>query len=404
MKTLDRFLKYVSVDTQSDPDAECFPSTAKQKVLLEMLKNELIEIGVSNVRMDENGYVYASIPANCEGKPAIGFLSHADTSSAVSGESVKPSIIRYEGGDIVLNKEKNIVMKAETYTSLADNIGKELIVTDGTTLLGADDKAGVAEIMTMAEFFLNNPDVKHGEILIAFTPDEEVGRGVEFFDMNEFKADFAYTVDGGALGEIEYENFNAAAMTITAHGVSIHPGSAKDMMINAVEVLMDFHSLLPVQMRPQYTENYEGFYHLDKISGSVQEAKSDYIIRDHDKTKFEEKKAYALKAAELINAKYGEGVLEIKLKDSYYNMREYVEKHMELIRNAEKAMENLGVQPVVVPIRGGTDGAQLTYRGLVCPNLCAGGYNFHGIYEYIPVESLDRIAEILIEIVKIFAE
>lgn len=222
--------------------------------------------------------------------------------------------------------------------------------------------------------------------------------------MNEFKADFAYTVDGGALGEIEYENFNAAAMTITAHGVSIHPGSAKDMMINAVEVLMDFHSLLPVQMRPQYTENYEGFYHLDKISGSVQEAKSDYIIRDHDKTKFEEKKAYALKAAELINAKYGEGVLEIKLKDSYYNMREYVEKHMELIRNAEKAMENLGVQPVVVPIRGGTDGAQLTYRGLVCPNLCAGGYNFHGIYEYIPVESLDRIAEILIEIVKIFAE
>ncbi len=404
MKTLDRFLKYVSVDTESDPDAECFPSTAKQKNLLELLKNELIEMGVSNARMDENGYVYASIPANCEGRPAIGFLSHVDTSSAVSGANVKPAIIKYEGGDIVLNKEKNIVMKAETYASLAENAGKELVVTDGTTLLGADDKAGVAEIMSMAEFFIENPDVKHGEILISFTPDEEIGRGVEFFNMDEFKADFAYTVDGGALGEIEYENFNAAAMTLTAHGVSIHPGSAKNMMINAVEVLMDFHSLLPAEMRPQYTENYEGFYHLDKISGSVQEAKSDYIIRDHDKAKFEAKKNYALKAAELINAKYGEGTLDIKIKDSYYNMREFVEKHMELVHNAEKAMENVGVTPVVVPIRGGTDGAQLTYRGLVCPNLCTGGYNFHGIYEYIPVASLDKIVNILIEIVKIFAE
>lgn len=404
MKTLDRFLKYISVDTESDPDSTSFPSTEKQKVLLNALKEELIEIGASNVKMDDNGYVYASIPANCQGKPAIGFLSHVDTSCAVSGANVRPRIIRYEGGDIVLNEEKNIVMKAEIYQNLSENIGKELIVTDGTTLLGADDKAGVAEIMTMAEYFLNNPEVKHGEILIAFTPDEEVGRGVEFFNLDDFKADFAYTVDGGALGELEYENFNAAALTVFAHGVSIHPGSAKDMMINAIEVLMDFHSQLPVQMKPQYTEKYEGFYHIDKISGNVQEATSEYIIRDHDMKKFEAKKAFALKAAEFINEKYGEGVLEVKLKDSYYNMRQFVEQHIELVRNAEKAMNNLGVTPTIVPIRGGTDGAQLTYKGLVCPNLCTGGYNFHGIYEYIPVESLDKIVEILIEIVKIFAE
>ncbi|MEG1923739.1 MAG: peptidase T [Clostridia bacterium] len=402
-KVLDRFLKYVAIDTESDPKSESYPSSQKQKNLLKELVLELLELGIENARMDENGYVYASIPATIKDGVKLGFLAHVDTSSAVSGKNIQTKIVyNYDGKDIVLNEKLNIVMSPNVYPVLKDCINQDLIVTDGTTLLGADDKAGIAEIMAMAEYYMSHKEIPHGEILIAFTPDEEVGSGVKYFNLNEFKADYAYTIDGGALGEIEYENFNAASMEVLAHGASIHPGTAKDRMINAIEVLYDFHNLLPCQMRPQYTEKYEGFYHLDEICGKVQEANANYIIRDHDWTKFQEKKEYAKKACNLINEKYGKCVLEVNIKDSYYNMKEKVLPHMHLIKNAEIAMTKLGVVAQVMPIRGGTDGAHLSFKGLVCPNLCTGGYNFHGIYEFIPIQSMEKIVDILIEIVKLY--
>ncbi|MBE5962051.1 MAG: peptidase T [Lachnospiraceae bacterium] len=405
MDLLERFLKYVSIDTQSVDEMEQVPSTEKERVLANLLVEELKQIGASNVRMDEEHcYVYATIPATTDKKvPAIGFVAHMDTAPALTGTNVKPNIVKnYQGGDIVLNKDLGIVLSPAQSPHLNSCIGKDIITTDGTTLLGADDKAGVAEIMTMAEYLIAHPEIPHGTIQIGFTPDEEVGRGVDFFNVKEFGADFAYTVDGGTLGELEYENFNAAGAKVTIHGLSIHPGSAKGRMVNAILLGMEFQSMIPVFDNPAYTEGYEGFYHLDSMSGTVDEAHLDYIIRDHDKVKFEEKKARFLAIADYLNGKYGEGTFEVAMKDSYYNMKEMVEPHMHLIDNAKKAMETLGVVPEVVPIRGGTDGARLSYMGLPCPNLCTGGANFHGRYEYIPLQDMHTVVELLLEIVKIY--
>ena len=382
-RAAERFLHYVSFDTQSKDDEEQVPSTEKQRVLAEVLKRELEEMGASDVRMSENGYVYAVIPATTD-KPvkALGFISHMDTAPAMSGTDVRPRIVEnYGGGDIVLNEEKQIVMRVKDFPGMADCVGKDLIVTDGTTLLGADDKAGVAEIMEMAEFFLSHPEIPHGKICIGFTPDEEVGRGADFFDVEGFGADVAYTVDGGPIGELEYENFNAASGKVEINGRGVHPGSAKGSMINALLVGMEFQSLLPVFENPMYTEGYEGFFHLDQFSGDVESAHMEYIIRDHDREKFEKKKELFEAAAAYLNRKYGEGTVVVKLKDSYYNMKEKIEP------------ENLYL------IRGGTDGARLSYMGLPCPNLCTGGYNFHGKYEFIPVQSIDTMVEILKDIV-----
>ncbi len=427
MKTvLERFLNYVSYDTESDETSESCPSTAKQLVLAEQLRQELIEMGAADVRVSEFGYVFARIPStigtvsanagdgaqmadSADGAagrtPVLGFIAHMDTSPALSGANVKPRIVHdYDAEDIVLNEEKQIVMKVADFPFLADLRGEDLIVTDGTTLLGADDKAGIAEIMTMAEHFLTHPEIKHGEICIGFTPDEEIGRGADRFDVANFGADIAYTVDGGALGELEYENFNAASGKVTIHGVSIHPGSAKLKMKNALLIGMEFQSLLPAFENPMYTEGYEGFYHLDGMSGGVEEAKMEYIIRDHDRAKFEEKKRFFADVAAFLNRKYGEGTVVCEIRDSYYNMKEKLEPCMYLIDNAEEAMRACGVEPIVVPIRGGTDGARLSYMGLPCPNLCTGGYNYHGKYEFIPAGSLEKTTEILVEIAKRIAE
>lgn len=401
-RAAERFLHYVSFDTQSKDDEEQVPSTEKQRVLAEVLKRELEEMGASDVRMSENGYVYAVIPATTD-KPvkALGFISHMDTAPAMSGTDVRPRIVEnYGGGDIVLNEEKQIVMRVKDFPGMADCVGKDLIVTDGTTLLGADDKAGVAEIMEMAEFFLSHPEIPHGKICIGFTPDEEVGRGADFFDVEGFGADVAYTVDGGPIGELEYENFNAASGKVEINGRGVHPGSAKGSMINALLVGMEFQSLLPVFENPMYTEGYEGFFHLDQFSGDVESAHMEYIIRDHDREKFEKKKELFEAAAAYLNRKYGEGTVVVKLKDSYYNMKEKIEpENLYLIDIAGEAMKALGIAPQVTPIRGGTDGARLSYMGLPCPNLCTGGYNFHGKYEFIPVQSIDTMVEILKDIV-----
>lgn len=401
-RAAERFLHYVSFDTQSKDDEEQVPSTEKQRVLAEVLKRELEEMGASDVRMSENGYVYAVIPATTD-KPvkALGFISHMDTAPAMSGTDVRPRIVEnYGGGDIVLNEEKQIVMRVKDFPGMADCVGKDLIVTDGTTLLGADDKAGVAEIMEMAEFFLSHPEIPHGKICIGFTPDEEVGRGADFFDVEGFGADVAYTVDGGPIGELEYENFNAASGKVEINGRGVHPGSAKGSMINALLVGMEFQSLLPVFENPMYTEGYEGFFHLDQFRGDVESAHMEYIIRDHDREKFEKRKELFEAAAAYLNRKYGEGTVVVKLKDSYYNMKEKIEpENLYLIDIASEAMKALGIAPQVTPIRGGTDGARLSYMGLPCPNLCTGGYNFHGKYEFIPVQSIDTMVEILKDIV-----
>lgn len=401
----ERFLEYVKIDTQSQDDVENVPSTEKQRNLAEILVKELKEIGAENVRLSDHCYVYATIPSNSTKKlPSLGFVAHMDTSNAISGKDVNPRIIKdYDGGEIILNKEQNIRMDATAYPVLSLSKGKDIIVTDGTTLLGADDKAGVAEIMTLAETLINNPEIEHGTIQIGFTPDEEVGRGVDFFDVEGFGADFAYTIDGGELGEIEYENFNAAAGKIQIQGVSIHPGSAKNKMVNALLLAMEFQNMLPANENPMYTENYEGFYMLNALEGTVDSARAVYIIRDHDREQFEAKKVRFLKIGEYLNEKYGQGTFKVEVKDNYYNMKEKVEPHMHLIENAKRAMEEVGVTPMVVPIRGGTDGARLSYMGLPCPNLCAGGNNFHGRYEYVPIQSMEKIVEILLKIVEIYA-
>ena len=398
MKAYERFLKYAAFPTMSDEESETTPSTSKQLVLAEELKKELIELGLTDARLDKYGYVYATLPANTDKKaPAIGFIAHMDTSSEASDTNIKASIVKYEGGDILLNEAENIYMKVSDYPYVENYKGQSLIVSDGTTLIGADDKAGIAEIMTAVEELIKSGK-SHGKICVGFTPDEEIGRGADFFDIENFGADYAYTVDGGALGELEYENFNAASAKITVHGVSIHPGSAKNKMKNASRIASEFDSLLPENEIPEKTEGYEGFHHLISMKGETELATLAYIIRDHDRAKFEEKKANFTEIAKKINEKYGNGTLELVIKDSYYNMREKIEEHMYVIDRAKDAMKQLGIEPRVMPIRGGTDGAHLSFMGLPCPNLCTGGENFHSRFEFVSIESMDKITELLVKI------
>ena len=408
---VDKFLKYVTIDTQSDEDSTTSPSTEKQKDLARLLVGELKEMGASDVRMDEEyGYVYATIPSTLKegGKevPVIGFIAHMDTSPAVSGKDVKPRIVEnYDGKDIVLNQELNIILPVEENPELLEYEGKKLIVTDGTTLLGADDKAGVAEIMTMAQTLLAHPEKEHGTIRIAFTPDEEVGRGVDHFDVEGFQAEYAYTVDGGALGELEYESFNAAGARLHVNGYSVHPGSAKNKMLNAILLAQEFQSLLPVFETPAATEGYEGFYHADRMTGTVESAQVDYIIRDHARELFEKKKAYFRETADFLNKKYGKEIFTVEMQDSYYNMKEKIyPENAHLIDTAVKAMEEAGVTPLIAPIRGGTDGSRLSFMGLPCPNLCTGGMNYHGRYEYVCIESMEKCVEIILNIISLYAE
>ncbi len=389
----ERFLRYVAVDTESAEEVEQVPSTERQHDLARMLCRELQEMGFE-AEHDEHCYVYGTIPGNRPDAPVIGFIAHMDTSPDMSGKDVKAKIVRFTGEDILLNAEKGIVLSVKDYPSLEKYRGEDIICTDGTTLLGADDKAGVAEIMTLAQFYAENPDVPHGTIKIGFTPDEEVGNGPKYFDVKKFGADFAYTLDGGELGEIEYENFNAAAMKVQVKGLGIHPGSSKNKMVNASLIAIEFDSLLPAQQRPAFTEGYEGFFHLHSMQGEVESATLTYIIRDHDAAKFAAKKALALAAGEYLNKKYGEGTVTVEIKDSYRNMAEIIRQHYHLIDNARAAMQAIGVTPVTMPIRGGTDGATLSYMGLPCPNLCTGGANFHGRFEYIPVQSMELTYEI----------
>ena len=391
MDAIDRFLRYVTYDTQSDEHSETSPSTEKQKVLGQALADELGQLGLHKAHMDEHGYVYAWLPATpgSEGIPCVGLIAHMDTSPDAPGAGVNPRIIRYEGGDIVLNEEKGIVMRAAEFESLAKYQGQELIVTDGTTLLGADDKAGVAEIMTAVAYLAEHPEVPHGRIAVCFTPDEEVGQGADRFDVEGFGAAVAYTVDGGELGEIEYENFNAANAGVFVHGVNIHPGEAKNKMKNALLIAMEYNALLPALETPAHTEGYEGFFHLQEMHGKAERATLEYIVRDHDMKRFQERKAMMDKAAEQINRRWGDGTAVVDTQDQYYNMYEVLKDHMEIIELAEAAMKAAGVEhPTHSPIRGGTDGSMLTYRGLLCPNLPSAGHNAHGRYEYAPVESL----------------
>ena len=399
-EVLDRFLRYVSYDTQSKEEEEAIPSTSSQLALAKLLRDELAQMGAAQVRMDEHGYVYAKILSNTSRSvPALGFIAHMDTSPALSGRDVKPQLVKnYDGGDICLNQEHGIVLSPADFPELLEYKGQTLVTTDGTTLLGADDKAGAAEIMSMAAWLLAHPEEEHGDICIAFTPDEEVGRGADLFDVEGFGAAGAYTVDGGALGELEYENFNAASARLTIQGSSIHPGSAKGRMKNAILIGMEFQSLLPTFENPMYTEGYEGFYHLDHMEGNVEQAVLEYIIRDHDREKFEKKKVFFQQAADFLNQKYGENTVQPVIRDSYYNMREVIEPHFYLVERAKAAMEELGITPRIAPIRGGTDGARLSYMGLPCPNLCAGGHNAHGKYEYVSVESMERIVELLVRL------
>ena len=403
-EVIEKFLRYVAIDTESKEEQEQIPSTEKQRNLATLLAEELKEMGAENVRVSENAYVYATIPATTEkNAPSIGFISHMDTAPSFSGKNVKPQFIEnYDGNDICLNKDLHISMSPEQFPDLLKYVGKTLITTDGTTLLGADDKAGVAEIMTMAQYFLSHPEIPHGTIQIGFTPDEEVGQGADLFDVDGFGADIAYTVDGGELGELEYENFNAANVKIHVNGANIHPGSAKHKMKNSILMAYEFYNLLPVFDNPMYTEGYEGFFHLDEISGDVEHTEMVCIIRDHDMEKFNEKKELIQAAADFMNKKYGENTIVLDLKDSYYNMKEKIQPHMELIDLAKETMEELGITPKVTPIRGGTDGARLSYMGLPCPNLCTGGHNFHGKYEFICVESMEKITELLIRLAQKF--
>lgn len=397
MEVTQRFLKYVSFDTTSSETSDTVPTTDHQKVLGRYLAQELAELGLEGAHMDDNGYVYALLPATpgCQA-PALGLIAHMDTSPAVSGADIHPEIVTYQGGDLPLKKAGSL--KVKDFPFLERYIGQELIVTDGTTLLGADDKAGVAEIMSAVEYLLQHPELPHGRIAVGFTPDEEVGQGADHFDVEGFGAAVAYTVDGGELGELEYENFNAANAGVYFHGVNIHPGSAKNKMKNAILIALEFAGMLPPAETPAHTEGYEGFYHLHDMKGSETGAELHYILRDHDRARFEARKEYLGRAADYLNAKYGAGTVELVLKDSYYNMREQIEPHMYLILRARAAMEAAGVTPVEVPIRGGTDGARLSYMGLPCPNLCTGGVNFHGVHEYIPAQALTKMTEVLVNL------
>lgn len=408
-KIADRFLRYVAVDTQSDESSESQPSSERQLVLLKMLRDELIAMGVQ-AELDEYGYVMASIPSNLpsdSGKdvPAVGFIAHVDTSPDASGKDIRPQIIEnYDGGDIPLNGVPGLSIKTGDFPELAEYKGQTLITTDGTTLLGADDKAGVAEIMAMAEYVTTHPEFRHGDIKIGFTPDEEIGRGVVKFDVGRFGAKFAYTMDGGKIGELEYENFNAAAATVRIQGRNIHPGYAKGKMLNAILIGMELNSLLPVEQRPEYTAGYEGFFHIIDFRGSVENAEFSYIIRDHDIDLYEKRKETLKKCVDFINGKYGDGVATVEIRHQYYNMRKEVEPHFHIIEKAVKAMEMEGITPIIQPIRGGTDGANLSFMGLPCPNIFAGGHNFHGKLEFVPVESMEKASKVILNIISLFAE
>lgn len=404
-KILDKFLRYVALDTTSDPESPTQPSTQKQLELSKLLVKELQELGIADATLDKDGYVMATIEANCDCEiPTIGFIAHVDTAPDVSGANIKPQIIsNYDGGDILLSKESGLSLKVEEFPEMAQYKGQTLITTDGTTLLGADDKAGVAEIMSAVEYIVNHPEFKHGKIKIGFTPDEEIGRGVDAFDVARFGADYAYTMDGGMIGELEYENFNAAGAKVHIQGRNIHPGYAKNKMINAIIVAMELNAMLPVEQRPEFTQDYEGFIHVIGFNGSVEEATIQYIVRDHDFAKFEEKKALLTACVEFLNKKYG-NILTLDMKDQYYNMRKEVEPHYHIIDKAVKAMEMAGITPHIQPIRGGTDGARLSFMGLPCPNIFAGGHNFHGKLEFVPLESMEAATKVILNIISLFAE
>lgn len=396
MTVAERFLKYVSYHTTSDEFSETCPSTERQKVLAEALVEEMKAMGIVDAYMDEDGYVYGTVPGDPK-LPVIGLIAHMDTSPDASGENIRAKVVEYCGEDILLNAEKGIYLRESEYESLSNHHGKHLIVTDGTTLLGADDKAGIAEILTAAELLLKS-EKPHATLRIGFTPDEEIGRGADRFNVAAFGADYAYTVDGGAVGEMEYENFNAAGAKVVFHGRNIHPGSAKGKMVNAQSIAMEYESLLPKQQKPEYTEGYEGFIHLTDMEGAVELATLRYIIRDHDLEKFGEKKEIMTSAAAFLNAKYGENTVELTIQDSYFNMREKIEPCMYVVERAVKAMEAVGMTAKTVPIRGGTDGARLSFEGLPCPNLCTGGENYHGRFEYIPVEDMELCVKMLVQL------
>ena len=401
---MKRFTTYVKVDTQSNEDSETCPSTDGQWTLLRMLRDELESIGMEEVHLDENGYLFATLPSNTDKEvPVIGFLAHVDTATDFTGKNVNPQIVEnYDGKAIVLNKEQGVVLSPDEYPNLKNYIGQTLITTDGTTLLGADDKAGVAEIVTAMDYLLKHPEIKHGKIRVAFTPDEEIGRGPHKFDVKAFGADFAYTMDGGPLGELEYETFNAASAKITVRGNNIHPGSAKGKMVHSAKIAMELHSLLPEDEVPERTEGYEGFYHLLSIHGDVEQTKLYYIIRDHDREKFEAKKANLQSIVNRLKEKYGEENITLELADQYYNMKEKIEPVKEIVDIAHDAMKSLGIEPVISPVRGGTDGSQLSYMGLPTPNIFAGGENMHGKYEYVSVETMEKAVQVIVEIAKRF--
>lgn len=401
----ENFLRYAAINTRSDEKTGTNPSTKVQFDLAKVLVEELKKLGIEDAHVDENCYVMGTLKGNCENAPVIGLISHLDTSPDASGKNVKPQIIKdYNGKDIVLNEKLDIVMKVEDFPYLKDYTGKTLITTDGTTLLGADDKAGIAEIMSTLEYFINNPEIKHGDIKVAFTPDEEIGEGADNFDLEKFGADFAYTIDGAFLGEIEYENFNAASATVEINGVNIHPGEAKLRMKNSVLIGMEFQSLLPVFQKPEFTEGYEGFYLLDQIEGNVEKTTMMYIIRDHDMDKFTQKKEFLKDACDFINRKYGENTIKLEMKDSYYNMKEKILPVMHVVDSVVNAMEKVGVKPNIKAIRGGTDGARLSFMGLPTPNIFTGGFNFHGKFETIAIEDMNKAVETIVEVIKSYGK
>lgn len=406
MSVTERFLRYIQVPTTSDESSETVPSTESQLVLAKLLVEELKEMGLEDAAMDNHGYVMATIPSNIEADvPTIGFIAHLDTAPDLTTVNIKPRIVEaYDGLTITLNEEQGILLSPEDFPEMKDYVGEDLIVTDGLTLLGADDKAGVAEIMTMAATLTSNPEIKHGTVKIGFTPDEEIGRGANFFDVEKFNADFAYTLDGGPIGELEYESFNANNFKVTINGRNVHPGYAKDRMISALEIVQEFHNMLPNHQRPQYTENYDGFYHQISINGTVDNSETTYILRHHDKEAFEQMKAHVERTAEFLNKKYGEHTVILEMKDMYYNMAEKIEPVFHIVDIAEEAMIELGIKPLIKPIRGGTDGARLSFMGLPTPNIFAGGHNFHGRHEFVPINSMEMAVKTTVRIIEKYAK
>jgi tripeptide aminopeptidase len=403
-KLTERFIRYVKIDTQSDENSETCPSTPGQTVFANMLVNEMKEIGLQDISIDENGYVMATLPANISKNiPVIGFLAHLDTSPDNTAENVNPQLIVHTGKDIVLNEKENIILSGKEFPAINDYIGQTLITTDGTTLLGADDKAGVAEIITAMDYLMKHPEIKHGTVRIAFTPDEEIGRGADKFDVPRFNASFAYTLDGGPVGELQFENFNAARVKVTIQGLNVHPGTAKNQMKNATVIAMEFHGMLPASEVPEHTQDYEGFFHLISMTGTVEKTIVNYIIRDHNLNLFNEKKNFMLKITDFLNLKYGPHMVTLEIVDQYYNMKEKIEPVFHIIELARKAMVECGIELKVIPIRGGTDGSRLSYMGLPCPNIFAGGHNFHSRFEFIPVKSMEKAVEVIVKIVEMNA-